>query len=499
MAFIGKGLKDVSTVNITVDSMVGDGSTNTLVLSQVAIESVIDVSVYYQGVAQVPVTDYTLTGSTLTFTTIPPVGTKVIAVTKADSFKNRVNDKSVVNASFADNAITSSKIIGLDASKLTGVLPAMDGSALTNVNIPSAPLESNVTDPTITSNKTLGTVWVNTATGNMFVLTDATTDQNVWINVGVGTDSVAYVPVLYNTRGSSFGYSSGGRSPSADIGNIQKYAFSSSTTTATVGSLSVTRYTGEAGTSSFTHGYCVAGYNNTINAQDGTIDKFEFATDSSATGVGDCATTGNVRAGASSATHGYIGGNGNASTSNGDKIEKYSFAADANSANVATLSAFRSGLAGVSSSTTGYFAGGRVGATYQDDIESITFSSDTANGNVGELSGTRRCSVGHQTSTYGYIAGGFLSGSFAVTNIVDCFAFASSVTTTDVGDMYTGRSQAAPASSITHGYTSGGGIAPEGTNLSTIERYQFASGNAITSTGIGNLAVACYAASGHQV
>ncbi len=191
MSYIGKGLKSVSSANITVDTMIGDGVVNTLALSQNGVESVNDVSVYYQGVAQVPDIDYTLTASTVTFTSIPSVGMKVVVVTRGDSVKDKVNDNSVTGASFADNSITNSKIIGLDASKLTGVLPAMDGTALTNKSI-TAPLTSSASDPVVDTNGTLGDIWTNTTTGQMFVLTDATTDQNVWTNAGNGDGHITY-------------------------------------------------------------------------------------------------------------------------------------------------------------------------------------------------------------------------------------------------------------------------------------------------------------------
>jgi hypothetical protein len=61
----------------------------------------------------------------------------------------------------------------------TGVMTATsyagDGSALTGVG--PAKASSN---PLITTNGTLGDQWVNTTTGEMFILADATTDANVW-------------------------------------------------------------------------------------------------------------------------------------------------------------------------------------------------------------------------------------------------------------------------------------------------------------------------------
>jgi hypothetical protein len=51
----------------------------------------------------------------------------------------------------------------------------------------------NASDPAVDTNPTggLGTVWANTTSGEMFILTDATAGANVWKNVGDGTDVTA--------------------------------------------------------------------------------------------------------------------------------------------------------------------------------------------------------------------------------------------------------------------------------------------------------------------
>jgi hypothetical protein len=61
-----------------------------------------------------------------------------------------------------------------------------DGSNLTGVES----FTKSASDPTVTTNGTLGDVWVNTTSGEMYVLTDATTDNNVWTNVGEGVGNV---------------------------------------------------------------------------------------------------------------------------------------------------------------------------------------------------------------------------------------------------------------------------------------------------------------------
>ena len=218
MAYIGKGFKDIATANIAVNTMVGDGSDTTLGLSMGSkgVGSVNDVSVFVGGIQQRPGTDFTLSGSTITFTTAPANGVKVVAMSHGDSWNNAPSDNTVTLAKIKDASVTSDKIIGLDAGKLsgslsgsgvnltnlnaaniTGTLPAIDGSALTGVSA----YENETSDPTATENKTLGTMWVNKTSGEMYILTDDTTNANVWTNVGEGTGQQP-VPTWSATGGS---------------------------------------------------------------------------------------------------------------------------------------------------------------------------------------------------------------------------------------------------------------------------------------------------------
>ena len=80
-------------------------------------------------------------------------------------------------------------ITGLTSSKLTGAMPAIDASALTGV---SDGVTKSASDPAINTNPSggVGTLWLNTTDSNLFACTDATTDENVWTNIGAGTGNV---------------------------------------------------------------------------------------------------------------------------------------------------------------------------------------------------------------------------------------------------------------------------------------------------------------------
>ena len=209
MAYIGSSLdeveKTVSTINVACDTMTGNGSTATLILSasQGVPESVNNISVYFDGVMQRPTNDYTLNYKTVAFTTAPETGVKVTVLSYANEFLNIVSDKTVYGSNIADGAVTAAKQTGLsfdnsdisgtmDAANLTGALPALDGSNVTGL-ASGQPVITNAADPTVTANPTngVGTIWINSTTGESYCCTDATAGDNVWTNIGSGTGSIA--------------------------------------------------------------------------------------------------------------------------------------------------------------------------------------------------------------------------------------------------------------------------------------------------------------------
>ena len=183
MAYIGKNLAGVLKESKTVTTMIGDGSDTTLTLSD-SPGSVNNVLLFLDGVRQTPVTNYNVSGTALTFSTAPAAGVNVVAVVGNHSGVDTRN-LSVTSQKIVDGMVTDAKIAtGISSSKLTGALPALDGSALTGITENATPLFKSTSDPTVTSNKTLGQLWSNSTSGEMYVCVDATTNANVWRNVG---------------------------------------------------------------------------------------------------------------------------------------------------------------------------------------------------------------------------------------------------------------------------------------------------------------------------
>jgi len=419
MAYIGKDALGILSKEKVVDTMTGNGSNTTLSLSGDPVVAH-NIEVYIDGVAQYPGTDYTLSGTTLTFTTAPGTDCKVVAISGNDVDIGNPKDGTITTVKITDNSITDAALPSLPATKLTGAaLPAINGGSLTG--IPSSWPNKHSANPTISTNPSsgVGTVWINKTTGQVFICTDATTGQNKWINVGGHTGTVE-TPYVFG--GEIAGYTAGGSA------------------------------------------------NQPAGAK--TISKFSFSTEADATDIGDLVKTRGAGSGGQTDTHGYVLGGWRDGSSSTDTIEKYQFAASSNSTNVAGRISYARQYTGNgnSSETRVYVVAGYGGP----NTTMINEFDPTTEGNafvVGDLTGSTRSRLASQSSTtYGYNAGGN-----PYSNIIDRFSFASLGNATDVGDMDEGRYGPTGNSSPTHGYVSGGN-ANSNSPRSTINKFSFASG-----------------------
>ena len=187
--------------NYTVDEFTtsaAQASSGNFTLSQtVTDEKTLEVSV--GGIDQ-PTTAYTVTGTTLAFgaSTITQ-GDIVIARHAGEKIsyplledgavtETKMGTGAVTEIKIGTGAVTDAKIAGMAASKLTGALPAISGASLTGVE--SATISTS--NPLITTNPSggVGAQWINKTTGDFYICTDATTNLNVWTNVGKGDTDV---------------------------------------------------------------------------------------------------------------------------------------------------------------------------------------------------------------------------------------------------------------------------------------------------------------------
>ena len=96
------------TTNNSVDTMTGDASDTTLSLSQ-SPGSENNVSITFDGVMQHHDT-YSLSGSTITFSTAPAIGVLVEAVSGSASTTGTPDDGTVATAKIANNAVDETKL-----------------------------------------------------------------------------------------------------------------------------------------------------------------------------------------------------------------------------------------------------------------------------------------------------------------------------------------------------------------------------------------------------
>ena len=357
-------------------------------------------------------------------------------------------------------SVSSNSITSLVSSKLTGALPAINGAAVTGID---AGVFTSASDPTVTTNSTLGFLWANSVTGDLFNCTDATTNNNIWKNVGAGITHVH----SYRFQGEVAGFSYAGWGGQTGTYNavINKYSFISDDNATDHGNVSHARYQC-AGNASATHGYSSGGYgpgSTLTNAN--IIDKFAFANNVTGTDVGNLTVGRRQPCGQSSSTHGYTSGGTNPPPSN--VIDKYAYASNGNATDVGNLIASRSDGGGASSTTHGYTAGGQQDPPRHDTIDKFSFASNNNATDVGNLSGTVSNTMCASSTTHGYTMAGY---NTALLTRIDKWSFASNGNATNIGDVASASAGGSTASSLTHGYLAGGP-----SHVTIIQRTSFSS------------------------
>jgi hypothetical protein len=367
-----------------------------------------------------------------------------------------------IDSSMLEDVSGADNLVKLDAN---AKIPAGTGANLLNKPGPF----TSASDPAIDSNKALGTEWLNTTSGEMYVCTDATTGANIWTNVGAGSGDIS----RYSWQGESFGYVHGGAGPSNEI---NRYSFATATAAGTdIGDL-VTSLSGAAGLSSKTHGYACGGLAGPHTNQ---IQKFDYSASVTTSDWDDLSSLRASCAPHSDGIHGFLSGGYLINGAEPTVIEKFPFASASGVIDVGDMN-FESRPAGCQSDTHGYPCGGE--GTNPDHINKFAFASIANATSHGDLNAATGAGGGGVSSTtHGYVGGGVGSS-----NVIQKFAFASNTTGTDVGNLTTTVSgMTAPASSTTYGYVSGS-YPPS----NVIQRWSFSSdGNA---TDVGDLTYSTY-------
>lgn len=377
--------------------------------------------------------------------------------------------------SVSDNMIDT----GILSSKIQGAIAVTDGSNLTGFG----GVTKSASDPAVDTNPAdgVGALWANTANGEMFVCTDATTGANVWVNVGGGSGNVQ--PWAYG--GTIAGFAMLGR---PNTTSIQKYSYTSDGNAVDHGNLNSRSGNGNAnafgtGAQSETHGYCMGGNNEFGAPGDQMIDKFAFSSNTLATDIGDMTVGRDRGAGISSSTKGFVAGGqiGAPHYTNTATIETVTYASDAIAVWGEELVTARAGMTGHSSETDGYLAGGNQAP--HTAVEKFSTSSAAASVEIGNITTLVHSASAHSSETYAYIGGGYQAPNNQ--QAIQKFAFASSVTMEGHGNLSEAKRHLAGSSSTTYGYLAGGlpAVHPNMTNV--IEKFAFSSN--VTASDVGDL------------
>jgi len=179
------------------------------------------------------------------------------------------------------------------------------------------------------------------------------------------------------TSSPTHGHSAGGANPGGLLNVIQRIPFSNDTPGKNVGTLSNTLRDGTSFNSNI-NGYRAGGYSNALSpANPNSTQKYSFSSTRVSVSVGDCG--GGFYEGAeqsSSVESGYYGENNN--------HKKFPFATDNNTTLLtSSLSYPQRNSPGFSSITYGYLAGG--GYPFVSNIQKFPFASDTTRTNTGNL------------------------------------------------------------------------------------------------------------------
>ena len=127
------GQKPATThVSFQKQTITGNGGTSYTL--QQSVGSELDIAVFVNNTRQEPTTAYTASGTSLVMTGAVNSSDHFYVLFLAKAINTTGLPVSAVNtASINAGAVTDAKIAGMAASKLTGAMPALDGSALTGI------------------------------------------------------------------------------------------------------------------------------------------------------------------------------------------------------------------------------------------------------------------------------------------------------------------------------------------------------------------------------
>ena len=347
-----------------------------------------------------------------------------------------------------DTGTTNGKVLVLDGS---GNMPALAAGAMTGVS--SATKSSS--NPTVSTNPAtgVGTKWINTTTGAIFILTDATAGENVWTNTGGTSGNVD--PWSYPVSTNGYLMNGNVNPATSTVNHIQKFSTVTDGNATDVANLTQACSSPAAGCRSIAYGYAAGGSDPSVPGYS-RIDKFPFATNGDATNIGDLTIGRGGVTGHSSGTYCYNTKGHTGSYSN--VIDKFSVTTDGDSTDVGDIGSYGTAGYSNSSATNGYSSGGYNGSPsptgVQNHILRISFTTDGNSVDVADLDRTKSGRVSSDSLTHAFFGCG--DSNYSMSKM----SHASESTATVVGNMVATsiHGSGGAASSLDNGYAASGHV-----------------------------------------
>ena len=296
------------------------------------------------------------------------------------------HDELVVDS---NGEITQASITNLVATLANKLNVDGDGSQLTGITTIDYTLST--ADPATDTNPTaVGHLWINKNTGECYICTDNTTDENSWINIGAGAGDV--IPVsFYGNRG----IIAGGEVHS----EIDYITISTTGNASDFGSLSYNVY-GLGACTNGSRAVFAGGHDGSNYREDLQYITVSTPGNASSFGVLSVADLWTYNEGASNGTRGVFAGGWNP---NQDHIDYITIATTGNGTDFGNLTVAKHAHGAVSNDTRGVFSGGYLATSTIDYVNIATTGNALAFGNMYTA---RLGTSGVENDTRGVFGGG---------------------------------------------------------------------------------------------
>jgi len=194
----------------TVDTFTANGTGSTVALTE-APASANSIIVSVDGVIQTAPTNYTLSGSTITFTGVPDNGANVVVRHigfRTTSTVTALQASSVTATEIADGSITNVKIVSVANTKISGNIVSSQITSVANTQITGNIISSQITSVANTQ-----------ITGNI-ISSQITSVANTQITGNIASSQITSNPTLYGNVSVTGVIGVGGATPSTSGSGI---------------------------------------------------------------------------------------------------------------------------------------------------------------------------------------------------------------------------------------------------------------------------------------